>query len=105
MIQPTSMEEYEDLVEQALMEVDELRYSAEFDEGEEWGGVNAFLDGLEKSLQRLRLSMLNGSYTFGDADLPYMELIRGVDPYLLPFKHLLETINQVHRNGLADGEA
>jgi hypothetical protein len=100
---PRTMGEYQELVEQALVELDDLRHSAEFDEGEEWSGVYTFLDSLETDLQQLHQSMVNGSYAFGDQDLPYMRLIGKVGTFLLPFKALLETINRVHRSGLAEG--
>jgi len=101
---PATMEEYRDWVEQALIEVEDLRYSVEFDEGEELGGVPSFLGDLEGALRALRQSMLEGSYAFGDSDLPYMRLIVDVDPGILPFKHLLERINRTHRSGLAEAD-
>jgi hypothetical protein len=99
---PSTMDEYEELVEQALIEAEDLRRSAEFDEGEEWGEVFAFLDVLEMELRRLQQSMLNGTYRFADEDLPFMRAIAQVDTFLLPFKSLLETINLTHRSGLSE---
>jgi hypothetical protein len=101
---PSTMEEYEELVEQALIEAEDLRRSAEFDEGEEWGEVFGFLDVLETELRRLQQSMLNGTYRFGERDLPFMQTIAHVDTFLLPFKPLLETINVTHRSGLSEVE-
>jgi hypothetical protein len=99
---PETMEEYQDLVEQALIEVEDLRRSAEYDEGEEWGEVFGFLDPLETELRKVQQSMLNGTYEFRDEDLPFMRAVSRVDPFMLPFKSLLETINLTHRRGLAD---
>jgi hypothetical protein len=99
---PSTMEEYEELVEQALIETEDLRRSAEFDEAEEWGEVFAFLDVLETELRRLQQSMLNGTYRFRDEDLPFMRAIANVDTFMLPFKVLLETINLTHRSGLSE---
>lgn len=100
---PNTMEEYRDMVEQALTELEDLRQSAEFDEADEWGGVYRFLDRVESELRRLHQSMVNGSYRFGDSDLSYMPLIADVDPYYLPFKSLLEAINLTHQQGLSEG--
>jgi hypothetical protein len=101
---PATMDEYRDLVEQALIEVEDLRYSVEFDEGDELAGVQPFLGDLEGALRALRQSMLDGSYAFGDSDLPYMRMIVDVDPRILPFKSLLERINRTHRTGLAEAD-
>jgi hypothetical protein len=99
---PKTMDEYQEMVEQALAEVEDLRQSAEFDENDEWGGVYRFLDSIEAELRHLHQSMVNGSYSFGDSDLPYMRFIANVDPYYLPFKSLLEAINLTHQQGLSE---
>lgn len=78
---PKTMDEYQEMVEQALAEVEDLRQSAEFDENDEWGGVYRFLDSIEAELRHLHQSMVNGSYSFGDSDLPYMRFIANVDPF------------------------
>ncbi len=100
---PKTMEAYRRLVEEALIEVEDLRSSAEYDEGEEWAGVFGFLDDLERSLKDLQRAMDEGTYTFRDEDLPFMRIIAPIDPHMLPFKLLLETINRTHRQGLAGG--
>lgn len=99
---PSTMREYQELVDQALIEVEDLRHSADFDEGEEWAGVYGFLDTLESELRHLQQSLLNGTYAFGSEDLPFMRIIGELDTFMLPFKPLLETINLTHRSGLSE---
>jgi hypothetical protein len=48
----------------------------------------------------MRDGMRNGTYEFKDEDLPFMALVNNTSDRLLPFKVLLRTINQTHRNGL-----
>ena len=99
---PSTMREYQELVGQALIEVEDLRHSAEFDEGEEWSAVYGFLDTLESELRHLQQSLLSDAYSFGSEDLPFMRVIGVVDTFMLPFKPLLETINLTHRSGLSE---
>ncbi len=100
MNRPTTLAQYLQLVDQALMEVDELRFSADYD-SDEMGGAFSFVDALDAQLRRLRESMANGTYAFADADLPFMAIVKQQDELLLPFKGLLRTINDTHRHGLA----
>lgn len=97
-IRPKTPKEYVDLVDQAIIEVDELRACFEY-EMEDTGSHMAYLEPLEQHLRRLRASMADGSYEFGSEDLPFMEL---ADKHKaqLPFANLLAMINYTHRNGL-----
>ena len=100
MQRPHTPEEYFDLVDQVLFEIQDLRGAAEFDE-EEFGGALKFLDRLEEEVGKLRRQMLDGTYHFGNEDLPFMEIVVAQDTFILPFKPLLQIINQVHKHGLA----
>lgn len=99
-MRPRTPEEYADLVEQALFEIEELRASAEYDM-EEMGQALAFLDELEAGVRALLESMRDGSYRFADEDLPFMAVVEHVHESILPFKQLLRVINETHRAGLA----
>lgn len=100
MKRPASVEQYVDLVDQAIFEIQELRLSAEYD-AEYMGGVMAFVGDLEAGVKAVRQSMRDGGYVFSDQDLPFMELVRHQDERLLPFKQLLRVVNETHRQGLA----
>ncbi|MDE2088900.1 MAG: general secretion pathway protein GspF [Gammaproteobacteria bacterium] len=97
-----TMSEYLSLVDQAIFELEELRFSAEYD-SEELGQAFSFLDTIEAQMRKLREQIVNGEYRFGTEDLPFMALAEKQDEYLLPFKSLLRTINYTHRTGLDTG--
>ena len=50
--------------------------------------------------EELRNSMADGTYVFGDENLPFMDLVKNVDDRLLPFKHLFLMVNATHIEGL-----
>jgi len=96
---PKTPEAYVELVRQALFEVEELRYSVEFDM-DSMSDALGFLDELESGVRALWSSMESGGYQFEDRDLPFMALVERTPDRLLPFKYLLRQINATHRQGL-----
>ena len=96
---PKTVEEYVDLVDQALFEIDDLRAAAEYDM-DSMGAANEFLAELEREVKALRASMTDGSYRFGKEDLPFVKVVSLQDEMILPFKRLLLKINETHMNGL-----
>lgn len=97
---PTTFDEYLDLVHQVVYEVDELRSCNEDDE-EEMERYRAFVDPLDAQLRSLYARMTSGDYTFPSAeDLPFMSIVQAFGQHI-PFRRLLEIINQTHRNGLS----
>ncbi|HFD78803.1 MAG TPA: general secretion pathway protein GspF [Gammaproteobacteria bacterium] len=96
---PKTAEEYVDLVDQALFEIEELRLAAEYDM-ESMGAATEFLSDLQRDVQKLRDSMADGSYRFGKEDLPYVKVVEHQDERILPFKQLLLKINETHIEGL-----
>jgi len=99
MPKPKTAEEYVDLVDQAIFELEELRMAAEYDM-DAMGGVFEFLDELEALAHQLRASMADGSYHFANEDLPFMPIVNTRSEQVLPFKELLRVINETHRSGL-----
>ncbi|MFA7095088.1 MAG: hypothetical protein WC383_01220 [Gammaproteobacteria bacterium] len=96
---PKTVDQYVELVKQAVFEVEELRLATEYDL-EQMGGVMTFLDNLEEQVKGLWDSMVQGTYEFRDEDLPFMRIVNTADDRLLPFKFLLRVINETHRKGL-----
>ncbi len=94
-----TVEQYIELVKQAIFEVEELRMAIEYDM-DSMGGALGFIEILEQQMQDLVGSMEKGEYRFMDEDLPFMGMVLEVDDRLLPFKHLLAVINETHRKGL-----
>ncbi len=99
---PQTMEEYIELVEQAVFEAADLRASIEYD-GEFMEGVAGFVTELENELNVLLKLLKDESYAFSKEDLPFMSLVNSVSDMLLPFKHLLRQINNTHTLGLETG--
>jgi hypothetical protein len=95
---PSNLEEYFALIDQALFEISDLRAAIEFD-GEGMQAVD-FLDEIERDLNDLKAHLTDGSHLYAVGDLPYMAKIKRVDHKALPFKALLEDINRTHRNGM-----
>lgn len=103
MKRPASMQAFLELVNSALIEVEELRMSMEFDmEGFE--EVPTYIDVLEKQLIQLRDNMEQGNYDFADEDLPMMSYVNAQHEASLPFRSLLRLINETHRKGLESAE-
>lgn len=98
-IKARSTEEYVDLVQQAIFEVEELFMAAEFDM-ESMGTTASFVVGLEKMLKDMYAAMKDGSYYFENKDLPFMPFVEKYDERSLPFKFMLRRINETHRYGL-----
>jgi len=96
---PKTVEEYVDLVDRAIFEIEELRMAAEYDM-ESMGDAMGFVNDLERQVRALRLSLSNGTHRFGREDLPFMALVEKQSDHVLPFKYLFQIINETHRDGL-----
>ncbi len=98
-MRPKTVEDYVNLVDQAIFELEELRLSAEYDM-DSMGDALEFVGALEQQVRQLRQSMADGTYQFADEDLPFMKIVEQQGILLLPFKDLLRLINETHRKGL-----
>ncbi|MBI5460814.1 MAG: general secretion pathway protein GspF [Gammaproteobacteria bacterium] len=96
---PKTAEQYIELIDQALFEIEDLRAAVEYDE-DSMGSAAGFLGQLEADVRGLKQAMLEGRYHFGDSDLPFMKIVERQDERVLPFKYLLRMINATHRMGL-----
>jgi hypothetical protein len=97
---PKTVDEYIDLVHQAVYEVDELRAVVEEDEDRK-GMILPWVDAMDRELRGMYETMVNGTYQFdpNGPDLPIMEIIKKFGQNI-PFKPLLNVINHTHRFGL-----
>ncbi len=101
---PKTADEYVELINQALFEIDDLRAALEYD-SDSMGGVEAFLGQLDTDVRGLKQAMLEGRYQFGGDQLPFMKIVERQDERVLPFKYLLRVIDATHRMGLnVDGD-
>ena len=96
------MAQYAELIEQALIEVDEMRQVIEYDT--DGGASTEFLRPLEADLNRLKDALATDAYEFRDEDLPSMQAVSGKRLDALPFQDLLDVINWTHRTGLESDE-
>ncbi len=96
------MAQYAELIEQALIEVDEMRQVIEYET--DGGASTEFLSPLEAELNRLKDALATDTYEFRDEDLPFMQAVSGKRLDALPFQDLLDVINWTHRTGLESDE-
>jgi hypothetical protein len=72
----------------------------EEDDMEDTGLYNQYVGQLDVQLRELFGAMTAGRYQFpSETDLPFMSLVQKYGRFM-PFRGLLELINQTHRNGL-----
>jgi hypothetical protein len=95
----STTEEYVELVDQVIFDLEELIASTAYDV-DEIDNSPAYLDVLLKEVRELRKSMADGSYVFGRGDLPFMRLVKRSNEKTLPFIRLFYRINQTHKQGL-----
>lgn len=95
----STAEEYVELVDQVIFDLEELMASTAYDI-DEIDSSPAYLGILLKEVRELRESMVAGSYLFGREDLPFMRLVKRGNEKTLPFIRLFYRINQTHKHGL-----
>ncbi|OGI58968.1 MAG: hypothetical protein A2V58_00630 [Candidatus Muproteobacteria bacterium RBG_19FT_COMBO_61_10] len=101
MYQPKTTEDYLELVDQAIFEVQDLvRCAEEEDDGiVEFAAQLPVYRELAEALQTLRAEVAAGTHKFGDKqDLPFMHLVRQWRSRI-PFHVLLGALNTAHKEG------
>jgi hypothetical protein len=93
------MQAYRKLVDEALIEVDEMRLTIEYESDGDPSAI-VFLQPMAADLKRLAEAMDTDSYDFSDQDLPLVTCMEKHYYDKLPFKYLLDMINETHRKGL-----
>ena len=96
MDRPSTHEAYLELVRQAMLEAGKLHSRNEENRGEAMGVAER----LENNLKSLYASLIGGSYQHADEDLDFVDIINTLPDTGLPFKQILQVINQTHRQGL-----
>lgn len=99
MKRPKTVEQYVELVKQALFEVEDMRAAIEYDM-EGMGQIPEFIEQLEAQVGHLREQMVAGTYQFATGDLAFMGLVKAKDETQLPCRQLLILINETHLHGL-----
>ena len=98
MQRPRTVQEYVKLVDDTIIELEELRDSAEYDM-ESSARDMAFVEPILQAVRNLRTNMGDGSYSFANEDLPFMTMITGRYAKI-PCADMLVAINTTHRKGL-----
>lgn len=96
---PKTIDEYVDLMHQAVYEIDELRSSLDYDpeQGQQYG---PFIDHLDAQVRKVYDDMVAGHYEWGyGEDLPFFPLVVKYGRFI-PFLRLLMVLNETHKNGL-----
>lgn len=103
MKRPKTVDEYIDLMHQAVYEVDELR-SVMDEESDEFAIFRPYIDLLDSQLRAMYEEMQKGAYRFdpNGPELPFMAVVHKLGARL-PFGNLLKVIDQTHRFGLDIG--
>ena len=90
-----TVEQYQHLVDEALIEVEEMQASIDFDR-EYMENTSYFIEPIKTTLEQLKQELKTNSHQFGGEDLPYMKFLTNIPTEILPIKYLLKVINEVH---------
>ena len=93
-------EDFIAMVKELREDVFDLREACEFDP-DEMGRATLIVEPLERSVEALYQSFVDGTYEFKDEELPYMSIVKENNyTAILPMLHLLKEVNRIHREGL-----
>jgi len=103
MYKPKNVDDYVELINQALFEIEDLIMCAD-DEGDgdtEFSTMMPDLRVIEAGLKALHAEILGGDYVIGRGeDLPFMPVVQKVRKRL-PIVTLIDAINSAHKKGFA----
>lgn len=101
---PTSINEYLDLIDQAIFEVEDVLMCAadEGDEDWEFSDLLPVYQQLVAELKRLHGAVQGGRHVYANGtDLPFMALVRRHQERI-PFSSLFEALNRTHLAGIRE---
>lgn len=104
MRKPKNVDDYLELVDQAMFEVGDLIASAEYESDSDtaFSSLLPELAQIDAGLKALWEEIKSGNYVIGRGeDLPFMEVV-AQHREQLPIAGLLDTINLAHKRGLKD---
>ena len=97
-----SLDEYKEMLKDALYEIQEIRATAEFDDY--MNDAVMIAGSMEPELKSLLDKANSGSPQFGQHELTFMQNIAQIPTEIIPFKSLLLRINDTQKNGLEEEE-
>ena len=102
MFEPQTPDDYLDLIDQAVFEIEEAMMAAEYEDVSQEDDLSALLPLLEQlvsELKKLHGAVHAGVHPFGGGqDLPLMAIVRAWK-HRIPVSGLLEAINEVQKKG------
>jgi len=102
MIQPKTVDDFLDLVDQAIYETDDVLMCAA-DEGDpedsDFTGILPVFEELLRDLKSLHDAVRQGRHVFGQGDLGFMPLVQKWKQRI-PYHDLLLALNDIHRHGV-----
>lgn len=98
-----SKDDFLDLVDQAIYEIDEIMMCAQ-DEGDpedyQYSAVLPLFEQMHGQLKALHAAVREGRHAFADgSDLAFMPLVRKWREHI-PFHDVLEALNELHKKGV-----
>ena len=91
--------EFIDLINQALDDVEDLRAAIEYDE-EFMGNAAMIVEPISIELGRLQVAVKSGEYLIGqDGWLDFVSALQNSDHHAIPFWPLLKLILETHQRG------
>lgn len=92
-------DEFIDLINQALDDVDDLRAAIEYDE-EFMGNAAMLVEPISVELSKLQVAVRNDEYLTGDDGwLDFVTALQNSDHHAVPFWPLLKLILETHQRG------
>ena len=98
---PETIDEFLDIVDQAIFEIDEILLCAEDEDGTDFqlSGMVHIYEVLATELKALHEDIKRGQHNFADgADLAFMPLVEKARNFI-PFVDLLGMLNRAHKEG------
>ncbi len=94
-----SLDEYKEMLKEALYEIQEVKATAEFDDY--MNDAVMIAESMKPELEAILKSVEEGTNQFGNG-LSFMQNMKKIPTEIVPFKSLLLRIDDTQKNGLED---